>query len=46
MYTFNDLAFLFFTFGQMYSIMLQHSGNLIKSLHKKAEAGEVVDVKE
>uniref|UniRef100_A0AAQ4R8S3 unspecific monooxygenase n=1 Tax=Gasterosteus aculeatus aculeatus TaxID=481459 RepID=A0AAQ4R8S3_GASAC len=31
---------------EMYSIMLQHSGNLIKSLHKKAEAGEVVDVKD
>ncbi|KAL6119660.1 cyp3a7 [Pungitius sinensis] len=31
---------------EMYSIMLQHSSNLIKSLHKKAEADEVVDVKE
>ncbi|XP_037334688.2 cytochrome P450 3A40-like [Pungitius pungitius] len=31
---------------EMYSIMLQHSSNLIKSLHKKAEADEVVDVKD
>ncbi len=30
----------------MYTIMLQHSSNLIKSLHKKAEADEVVEVKE
>ncbi|KAM8862585.1 cytochrome P450 3A27-like [Spinachia spinachia] len=31
---------------EMYSIMLQHSGNLIKSLRKRAEADEVVDVKD
>lgn len=31
---------------EMYSIMLQHSSNLIKSLHKKVEADEVIEVKE
>uniref|UniRef100_A0A8C2XFS3 Cytochrome P450 3A n=1 Tax=Cyclopterus lumpus TaxID=8103 RepID=A0A8C2XFS3_CYCLU len=40
------LMFLLFTFGQMYSIMLRHSSNLIKSLHKKVEEDEVIDVKE
>lgn len=30
----------------MYTIMLQHSSNLIKSLHKKVEADEVIEVKE
>ncbi|KAL3064349.1 hypothetical protein OYC64_000600 [Pagothenia borchgrevinki] len=31
---------------EMYPIMLQHSGNLIQSLHKKVEAEEVLDVKD
>ncbi|XP_045913193.1 cytochrome P450 3A27-like isoform X2 [Micropterus dolomieu] len=31
---------------EMYKIMLQHSSNLMKSLHKKAEADEVIEVKE
>ncbi|XP_067448497.1 cytochrome P450 3A40-like [Thunnus thynnus] len=31
---------------EMYSIMLQHSNNLIKSLQKKVEADEVIEVKE
>ncbi|KAM4610376.1 cytochrome P450 3A30-like [Polymixia lowei] len=31
---------------EMYGIMLQHSGNLVKILHKKAEADEVIEVKE
>ncbi|XP_074500310.1 cytochrome P450 3A27-like isoform X2 [Sebastes fasciatus] len=31
---------------EMYTIMLQHSSNLIKSLHKKVEADEVIEVKE
>ncbi|XP_070766967.1 cytochrome P450 3A30-like isoform X1 [Enoplosus armatus] len=31
---------------EMYKIMLQHSNNLIKSLSKKVEAGEVIEVKE
>ncbi|XP_054649431.1 cytochrome P450 3A27-like isoform X1 [Dunckerocampus dactyliophorus] len=31
---------------EMYGIMLQHSSNLIKSLQKKAEADEVIEVKE
>ena len=43
---FNDLMVLLFIFGQMYSIMLQHSSNLIKSLQKKVEADEVIEVKE
>lgn len=30
----------------MYSIMLQHSSNLINSLRKKVEADEVIEVKE
>ncbi|XP_041859474.1 cytochrome P450 3A27-like [Melanotaenia boesemani] len=38
-----------FTSGRlkgMYTIMLEHSRNLIKSLHKKAQADEVIDVKD
>ncbi|KAF7664050.1 hypothetical protein LDENG_00191320, partial [Lucifuga dentata] len=35
-----------FTNRWMYGIMLQHSGNLVKSLQKKAEADEVIEVKE
>ncbi|XP_054465915.1 cytochrome P450 3A27-like [Anoplopoma fimbria] len=38
-----------FTSGRlkdMYTIMLQHSSNLMKSLHKKVEADEVIEVKE
>lgn len=31
---------------EMYPIMLQHSSNLIKSLQKKVEADEVIEVKE
>uniref|UniRef100_A0A3Q4BDG2 Cytochrome P450 3A n=1 Tax=Mola mola TaxID=94237 RepID=A0A3Q4BDG2_MOLML len=31
---------------EMYSIMLQHSSNLINSLRKKVEADEVIEVKE
>uniref|UniRef100_A0A667Z5H3 Cytochrome P450 3A n=1 Tax=Myripristis murdjan TaxID=586833 RepID=A0A667Z5H3_9TELE len=31
---------------EMYSIMLNHSSNLVKSLCKKAEADEVIEVKE
>ncbi|XP_040009490.1 cytochrome P450 3A40-like isoform X2 [Xiphias gladius] len=31
---------------EMYSIMLKHSSNLIKSLQKKAEADEVIEVKD
>ncbi|XP_029291497.1 cytochrome P450 3A40-like [Cottoperca gobio] len=31
---------------EMYTIMLQHSSNLLKSLHKKVEADEVMDVKD
>ncbi|XP_069581470.1 cytochrome P450 3A40-like [Brachyistius frenatus] len=31
---------------EMYTIMLKHSSNLIKSLHKKVEADEVIEVKE
>ncbi|XP_047460745.1 cytochrome P450 3A30-like isoform X2 [Mugil cephalus] len=31
---------------EMYTIMLKHSNNLIKSLNKKAEADEVIEVKE
>ncbi|XP_062314685.1 cytochrome P450 3A27-like [Osmerus eperlanus] len=31
---------------EMFSIMKQHSGNLIKSLEKKVDAGEVLEVKE
>uniref|UniRef100_A0A8C9ZWI0 Cytochrome P450 3A n=2 Tax=Sander lucioperca TaxID=283035 RepID=A0A8C9ZWI0_SANLU len=31
---------------EMYTIMLQHSSNLIKSLHIKVEADEVIEVKE
>nr|XP_046253056.1 cytochrome P450 3A27-like [Scatophagus argus] len=31
---------------EMYTIMLQHSSNLMKSLRKKAEADEVIEVKE
>ncbi|XP_034732333.1 cytochrome P450 3A27-like [Etheostoma cragini] len=31
---------------EMYTIMLQHSSNLIKSLHTKVEADKVIDVKE
>ncbi|KAK2851489.1 hypothetical protein Q5P01_007765 [Channa striata] len=31
---------------EMYTIMLQHSSNLIKSLQKKVEADEVIEVKE
>ncbi|XP_068452784.1 cytochrome P450 3A40-like isoform X2 [Clinocottus analis] len=31
---------------EMFSIMLHHSSNLIKSLHKKMEADEVIEVKE
>ncbi|XP_042347378.1 cytochrome P450 3A30-like [Plectropomus leopardus] len=31
---------------EMYSIMLRHSSNLIKSLHKKVKADEVIAVKE
>ncbi|KAK5863672.1 hypothetical protein PBY51_000685 [Eleginops maclovinus] len=31
---------------EMYTIMLHHSSNLIKSLHKKVEAEEVIDVKD
>ncbi|KAM6925182.1 cytochrome P450 3A27-like isoform 1-T1 [Xenentodon cancila] len=31
---------------EMYTIMLKHSNNLIKSLQKKAEADEVIEVKE
>ncbi|XP_026223404.1 cytochrome P450 3A30-like isoform X2 [Anabas testudineus] len=31
---------------EMYTLMLQHSTNLIKSLQKKAEVDEVIDVKE
>ncbi|KAK2851487.1 hypothetical protein Q5P01_007763 [Channa striata] len=32
--------------GTMYTIMLQHSSNLIKSLQKKVEANEVIEVKD
>uniref|UniRef100_A0AAQ4NU50 Cytochrome P450 3A n=1 Tax=Gasterosteus aculeatus aculeatus TaxID=481459 RepID=A0AAQ4NU50_GASAC len=37
-----------FTSGRLKEVEkhIAHSGNLIKSLHKKAEAGEVVDVKD
>ncbi|XP_035513181.1 cytochrome P450 3A40-like [Morone saxatilis] len=31
---------------EMYTIMLHYSSNLIKCLHKKVEAGEVIEVKE
>ncbi|KAM3871736.1 cytochrome P450 3A30-like [Diretmus argenteus] len=31
---------------EMYTIMLHHSSNLLKSLHKKAEADEVIEMKE
>ncbi|KAM6982456.1 cytochrome P450 3A40-like [Tautogolabrus adspersus] len=31
---------------EMYKIMEQHSSNLLKSLHKKVEADEVIEVKE
>ncbi|XP_069383070.1 cytochrome P450 3A30-like [Paralichthys olivaceus] len=31
---------------EMYTIMFKHSSNLIKSLHKKVEADEVIEVKE
>ncbi|XP_071398575.1 cytochrome P450 3A30-like [Centroberyx affinis] len=31
---------------EMYTIMLNHSSNLVKSLHKKAAADEVIEVKE
>ncbi|XP_044067523.1 cytochrome P450 3A40-like [Siniperca chuatsi] len=31
---------------EMYKIILQHSSNLMKSLHKKVEADEVIEVKE
>ncbi|XP_051282195.1 cytochrome P450 3A40 [Dicentrarchus labrax] len=31
---------------EMYTIMLHHSSNLIKCLHKKVEADEVIEVKE
>lgn len=31
--------------GQMYTIMLQHSSNLFKSLQKKLEDDEVIDTK-
>ncbi|XP_070695459.1 cytochrome P450 3A30-like [Pempheris klunzingeri] len=31
---------------EMYKIMLQHSSNLIRSLHKKVESNEVIEVKD
>ncbi|KAM9350433.1 cytochrome P450 3A40-like [Symphorus nematophorus] len=31
---------------EMYTIMLQHSSNMIQSLHKKVKADEVIEVKE